>query len=456
MRNKLIAMAAIGLLVTGSIGFNNGYGLAEASMGAVNVSMTSVSTGNVVVPDKPVMVILNNIVLPDESGAIVRGDVIYFPLRILQDVYGYKIYWDDINKLATLEKGSDLIQVGFNNLYSKNGETLGMDNPPILVNGKMLVPLKFLSSIGDMSIKTDLLGNKVEILDKDFKSKFSQEIQQNINNKISTAIKAFDTRSSSINREYYREFNICNSLSDVNSDYFKKAVAYINVKEELEGSSVKLNKGLTVKVKTSKDDTLAPIRIEYKVGTDNQGVMIKEKKPVEIETIKDSAKDEVDKEDVGKVDEPAEGTGNTVNSEEIVKEFTETPITLVDVTDKLKLTGTEENQLFGLGNMEIVDGFRWYDSVNKNYKIDYKGYISCNNIDKGYLPNIYPFNAINSIIKDENSYIETEINVEEGSGKLDKVKYSGIIKAGFNKDFCDEMGLSTTKDYYVVIIGNNE
>jgi len=68
------------------------------------------------------------------------------PLRFIAEAFKAKVSWDGSMKMVTVVKGNEkiILQVG-NMMAVVNGTTIKMDQPPVIVNGRTMVPIRFIS-----------------------------------------------------------------------------------------------------------------------------------------------------------------------------------------------------------------------------------------------------------------------------------------------------------------------
>lgn len=90
------------------------------------------------------------------AGTIVmdQQDTVYLPLRPLMEKMDYQVFWDAGMQNVSMEKGDQtyFMTIG-SNQYVRNGQTITLDNAPILVNGKTMVPVTFFTNVMNKTVE---------------------------------------------------------------------------------------------------------------------------------------------------------------------------------------------------------------------------------------------------------------------------------------------------------------
>ena len=83
-----------------------------------------------------------------------ENDFTLVPMRFLFEQMGAEVYWEETSQTATVKKNDDTISFSIDQVSAdvNNTEKI-MDVPARLINGKTMIPLRFLS---------EELGYKVE------------------------------------------------------------------------------------------------------------------------------------------------------------------------------------------------------------------------------------------------------------------------------------------------------
>jgi len=87
-------------------------------------------------------------VLDSANNPILEDGRTIAPVRVISEYLGGYVSWDGSTKTVSINKGSNHIQLTINNsTVTRDGETLDLNIPPQLINGKTYVPLRFVSEV---------------------------------------------------------------------------------------------------------------------------------------------------------------------------------------------------------------------------------------------------------------------------------------------------------------------
>ncbi|MBS3976705.1 MAG: molybdate ABC transporter substrate-binding protein [Syntrophomonadaceae bacterium] len=93
-----------------------------------------------------IRVLLNDKALAAEVQPVLVGDRVLVPLRVIAENLGADIRWDDNTRMVTVLRGDNNVQLSMNdNTARRNGTPVSLDTLPMIVNGRTLVPLRFVS-----------------------------------------------------------------------------------------------------------------------------------------------------------------------------------------------------------------------------------------------------------------------------------------------------------------------
>ena len=100
----------------------------------------------VVLAEDEIKVIVNgNALVMDQNPIIVEGRTLV-PLRAIFEALGAKVGWDDESKCATGILNDKTVSLTINNTVAKvNGSDVTLDVPAQIVNSRTLVPVRFIS-----------------------------------------------------------------------------------------------------------------------------------------------------------------------------------------------------------------------------------------------------------------------------------------------------------------------
>lgn len=89
------------------------------------------------------------------------------PMRVIFEALGAELYWDGDTQTASAFKGDTGVAVQVGNSYAnKNNTAVKLDVPPKIVNGRTLIPLRFVSEAFGCEVKWDESTQTVSIMSK--------------------------------------------------------------------------------------------------------------------------------------------------------------------------------------------------------------------------------------------------------------------------------------------------
>ncbi|WP_099190757.1 stalk domain-containing protein [Tepidibacter mesophilus] len=120
------------------------------------IFLISFSVSNVSFAENPIKVILNNKALHfDVNPTIVNGRTLV-PVREIFEALDCKVGWDEKSKTVIATKGDTYISLTVDSNYGvKNGEKIQLETPAKIINGKTMVPLRFIGESLNASILWD-------------------------------------------------------------------------------------------------------------------------------------------------------------------------------------------------------------------------------------------------------------------------------------------------------------
>ncbi len=111
-----------------------------------------------------IKVSLNHTPLTFESEPILENGRVLVPMREIFEPMGFQVQWDEKTKTIIGSKPNLKISMKINSTSAiKNGELFSLDTPPILVNDKTLVPLRFVAESTGASVQWDNSNRSVSI-----------------------------------------------------------------------------------------------------------------------------------------------------------------------------------------------------------------------------------------------------------------------------------------------------
>lgn len=108
-------------------------------------------------PNGDVMVFYNGTPVTFDQKPVIVNDRVLVPYRAISEAMGNDVEWDEATRTVTATKGTDNVLLTIDSTEAiVNGETFTLDSPAIIIEGRTMVPLRFLS---------EGLGNQVEWVD---------------------------------------------------------------------------------------------------------------------------------------------------------------------------------------------------------------------------------------------------------------------------------------------------
>ena len=168
----------------------------------------------------------------DENGNKVEAQIInsrtMVPLRKIFELLKCNIEWQDVTKTVVANNGSKeiTIQIGNNeakvfDVKSQKASTIKLDSPATIVEGRTLVPLRFISESLEKEVAWDNANSTAIIIDYDFLATLLKKKNKEIYNRlikgdiaITVEKKYFDEVNSSRNEDSSFKTTITNSNED--------------------------------------------------------------------------------------------------------------------------------------------------------------------------------------------------------------------------------------------------
>ena len=104
--------------------------------------------------EKPVTVYIDGVMVQSDVSPIIVSDRVMLPIRSITEHIGGKVLWNDETKCVTLIKEDNLINlfVG-NNAAFVNNEKVKLDVPALIIQGRTMVPVRFVSESFNMDVE---------------------------------------------------------------------------------------------------------------------------------------------------------------------------------------------------------------------------------------------------------------------------------------------------------------
>lgn len=120
-----------------------------------------------IISAQPITVTLDGNKLTFEVEPVLENGRVLVPLRSIFEALGARVDWDEATSTVTAVKGNDTIQLvaGRKTAY-RNGNALELDMPAKIVQGRMLVPVRFVSESLNARVDWDDVSRTVVIRDR--------------------------------------------------------------------------------------------------------------------------------------------------------------------------------------------------------------------------------------------------------------------------------------------------
>lgn len=95
---------------------------------------------------KSIQLRINNRYVQSDTPPVIENGRVLVPVRIVGESLGAYVYWDSKEKVAIIKKGDTTIRLQANSLKAFiDGKTHFLDAAPKIINGRLMVPIRFVS-----------------------------------------------------------------------------------------------------------------------------------------------------------------------------------------------------------------------------------------------------------------------------------------------------------------------
>lgn len=113
---------------------------------AILVFIMSVVFSGAVLADNDIKVVVNGKQLILDVQPIILNDRVMVPLRAIFEELNVEVQWDQVNNIVTGIKGDVKIELAIDQYIAKiNGKLINIDTPATIINGRTLVPISFIA-----------------------------------------------------------------------------------------------------------------------------------------------------------------------------------------------------------------------------------------------------------------------------------------------------------------------
>ena len=131
------------------------------------------------VSEDSIKVLLNDEIIDfsDENGNVVEPQIInartMVPMRKIFEVFGAEVAWDGETREVTATTASKTLKLQIDNTLATvttdgNTEEITLDSAPVILDGRTLVPVRFIAESLELKVGWDAESRTVIILDKSF------------------------------------------------------------------------------------------------------------------------------------------------------------------------------------------------------------------------------------------------------------------------------------------------
>lgn len=119
---------------------------AAGNVATKNVNVTYIKTTIIKLQVKNTVAMINADTVSLDAPPIIKDGRTLVPLRFISEAFGAKLTWDPVFQIIDIVLGNDTIrlQIG-KNFASVNNKKIAMDTAPIIDHGRTMVPVRFIS-----------------------------------------------------------------------------------------------------------------------------------------------------------------------------------------------------------------------------------------------------------------------------------------------------------------------
>lgn len=168
---KLISLMMVAIMLISNMGMVFGYD-EEYENGIMTIMSNPVSNDSI-------KVLLNDemIDFTDENGNVVEPQIIHsrtmVPMRKIFEVFGAEVLWNGETREVTAKTENKTLKLQIDNTLATvttdgNTEEITLDSAPVILDGRTLVPVRFIAESLNLKVGWDAESRTVIILDKSF------------------------------------------------------------------------------------------------------------------------------------------------------------------------------------------------------------------------------------------------------------------------------------------------
>ncbi len=126
------------------------------------------------VPSQPEIQVFYNqkqLAFPDQKP-VIRNSRTLVPIRPIAEGLGFKVDWNNQARLVSIVKASNSVSLVINQKTAKrNGQAINLDTPAQIINGRTMVPVRFIAEALNYQVNWNAAEHKVLISDNSIYAK---------------------------------------------------------------------------------------------------------------------------------------------------------------------------------------------------------------------------------------------------------------------------------------------
>lgn len=133
---------------------------------------------------EPIRLIVEGKSVETDAPPMIEKGRTLVPIRVIAEELGARVIWDDKARTASIERDQTRLELTLGRAVAKqNGKDVKLDTPPTVKNGRMLLPLRYVSEALGLTVGWDHASRTVVV---------NTPIRVELNNgKVSPALKAY-------------------------------------------------------------------------------------------------------------------------------------------------------------------------------------------------------------------------------------------------------------------------
>ncbi|MBO5454570.1 MAG: N-acetylmuramoyl-L-alanine amidase [Clostridia bacterium] len=137
---------------------------------------------------KNITVKIDGDIVKSDVSPVIVDDRVLVPARSIFEYMGSEVKWNDMAKIASIIRKNDTIHLIIdNNVAVVNGQIVELDVPAKIINGRTMIPVRFVSENLNMEVEWDQVNRTVNIYSKAHEPEKEQSIFKGSINKISVS-----------------------------------------------------------------------------------------------------------------------------------------------------------------------------------------------------------------------------------------------------------------------------